>query len=94
MKPIVLDGRNEIVLTYWSDDKYIMCDINNDIPVIIPSFTYVLVNRSVLCNCGKEAENNFLLEFLAACQDAESKLIMYFTVIQLLSTTLTTQLNL
>ena len=40
----------------------------------------MLVNRSVLCNCGIEVENNFLLESLAACHDANSKLIMYFTV--------------
>ena len=38
--------------------------------------------RSVLCNCGIEAENHFLLESLAACQDIEPilKLTMYFTV--------------
>ena len=40
----------------------------------------MLVNRSVLCNCGIEAENNFLLESLAACHDANSKSVMYFMV--------------
>ena len=38
------------------------------------------MNRSVLCNCRIEAENNFLLESLAAWHDANSKLVMYFTV--------------
>ena len=38
------------------------------------------MNRSVICNCGIEAENNYLLESLAACHDSESKLVMYFTV--------------
>ena len=33
-----------------------------------------------MCNCGIQAESNFLLESLAACHDAESKLVMYFTV--------------
>ena len=46
----------------------------------IPSYPYVLVNRSVLWNCRIEEENNFLLESLAACHDAESKLVMYFMV--------------
>ena len=36
------------------------------------------MNRSVLCNCGIGAENNFFLESLAACHDANSKLIKYF----------------
>ena len=40
----------------------------------------MLVNRSVPCNCGIEVENHFLLESLAACQDTNSKLTMYFTV--------------
>ena len=50
--PTVLDGSNQIVLTNWPNDKHIICNINNDIPVKIPSHPYVLINRSVLCNCG------------------------------------------
>ena len=61
VKPSVLDGGHEIILPNWPNDKCIMCTINNDIPVNIPSFPYVLLNRSVLCNCDIEAENNFLL---------------------------------
>ena len=33
-----------------------------------------------MCNYSIEAENHFLLESLAACQDVNSKLVMYFTV--------------
>ena len=73
-------GRNEIILANWPDDKHIVCNVNNDIPFKIPSFPYVLVNRSVLCNCRIEVENNFLLESLPTSHDAESKLAMYFTV--------------
>ena len=40
----------------------------------------MLVNRSVPCNCGIEVENHFLLVSLAACQDINSKLTMYFMV--------------
>ena len=52
----VLKGGNEIILANWSDDKYIICTINNDIPIKIPSHPYILVNRSVLCNYGIEVE--------------------------------------
>ena len=34
----------------------------------------------MLCNCSIEAENNFLLESLVACHDANTNLVMYFTV--------------
>ena len=57
-----------------------MCNVNNDIPVKIPSHPYVLVNKIVLCNCRIKVENNFHLESLAACHDANSNLIMYFMV--------------
>ena len=76
----MLDGGNEIILANWPNDKHIICTINNDLPIEISSHPYMLVNRSVLCNCGIEAENNFLLESLATCQDSNTKLIMYFSV--------------
>ena len=76
----VLDGGNEIILANWPNNKYIICSIDNDIPIRIPSHPYLLVNRSVLCNCGMEVEDHFLLESVAACHDSNSKLVMYFTV--------------
>ena len=68
--PTVQDGGNEIILSNWPNNKHIICNINNDIPVRIPSHPYVLVNRNVLCNFGIQAENHFLFESLAACHDA------------------------
>ena len=40
----------------------------------------MLVNRSVMCDCGIEVENHFLLKSLVACQDTNSKSTMYFTI--------------
>ena len=68
----VLDGGNEIILPNWPNDKHIICTINNDILIKIPSYPYVLVNRSILCNCGIEVKNNCLLESLATCYDANT----------------------
>ena len=56
--PTVLDGGDEIVLANWPNDKHIICNINNDIPIKIPSHPYVLANRSILCNCRIEADNH------------------------------------
>ena len=78
--PTVLDGGDEIILANWPNDKHIICNINNDIPVKIPSHPYVLVNRSILCNCGIEVDNHHLLELLAACDKKHTKLTMYFTI--------------
>ena len=78
--PTVLDGGDEIILANWPNDKHIICNVNNDIPVKIPSHPYVLVNRSILCNCRIEADSHHLLESLATCDSKQSKLITYFTI--------------
>ena len=78
--PTLLHGANEVFLAHWPSNKHIICNINNDIWIKIPSHPYVLVNRSVLRNCGTEVENHFLLESLVACENTNSKLTMYFTV--------------
>ena len=75
--PAVLDGGDEILLANWPNDKHIIYNINNDIPVKIPSHLYVLVNRSILCNCGIEVDSRHLLESLAACNKMHTKLTMY-----------------
>ena len=61
INPTVLDRGKKIILAKWPNDKHIICSINNGILAKIPSYPFVLVNRSVLCNCEREAENNFLL---------------------------------
>ena len=68
--PAVLDGGDEIILANWPNDKHIICNINNDIPVKIPSHPYVLVNRRILCNCGIEVDSHHLLESLTACNNS------------------------
>ena len=67
MKPSILDGGYEIVLANWPNFKRIICSTHNNIPLEIPSHPYVLLNRTVLCNCIIEVESNFLLESIAAC---------------------------
>ena len=52
----VLDTGSKIILANLPDDKHIICSVNNDIAIRIPSHPYVLVNRSGLCNCGIEVE--------------------------------------
>ena len=79
-KPSILDGGYEIVLANWPSFKRIVCSTHNNIPIEIPSHPYILLNRMVLCNCIIEAESNFLLESIAACdlERDSADLEMYF----------------
>ena len=80
--PSILDGGKQIILANWPNYKRIICTYNNNIPVNIPSHPYILLDRNILCNCDIEAESNFLLDSLAACDEYEKPdLEMYFTVI-------------
>ena len=82
IKPTVLDGVFQIILANWPNYRKIMCLHNNNIPINIPGHAYVLMNQSILCNCNVEAESNFPLECLAACEGPETKpdLEMHFTI--------------
>ena len=99
--PSVLVGGKQIILANWPNYKRIICTYNNNIPVNIPSHPYMLLDRNILCNCDIEAENNFLLESLVACNEHEKPdLEMYFTVnlafmdyLEQLNETLTTPIN-
>ena len=59
--------------SYMSKSYYLQCKTLHALPKL---------NRSILCNCDIEAESNFLLESLAACEgpDAKIDLEMHFTV--------------
>ena len=99
--PSVLDGGRQIVLPNWPSYKRIIYTYNNNIPVNIPSHPYVILDRNILCNCDIEAESNFLLESLAACEEHEKPdLEMYFMVnlafvdyLEQLNETITTPIN-
>ena len=82
VKPTVLDGGFQIILANWPNYRKIMCLHNNNILINIPSHPYVLMNRSILCNCDVDEERNFLLESLAACKGSETNtdLEMHFTI--------------
>ena len=82
IKPTVLDGGFQIILANWTNYRKIMCSHNNNISINIPDHPYVLMNQSISCNCDIEAEGNFLLKSLAACEGQETKtdLEMHFTI--------------
>ena len=80
IKPSVLDGRNEIILANWPKSKYVVSKDNHEYPIKIPRHPYVLLKRSVLCNCDIYAEEHSLLESIAAGPGKQSDMTIYYTV--------------
>ena len=80
VKPAVLDGGNEIILANWPKSKYVICKDNHEYPIKIPRHPYVILKRSVLCNCDIHAEEHSLLESIATCPGKQSDMTIYYTV--------------
>ena len=77
--PSVLDGGIHILLANMLSPKRLVCSQDLHMAHPVPSYPYVLVNRSLLCNCHLESGLTYLLESLGSCSP-QPKFIMYFTI--------------
>ena len=64
----------------WPKSKYVICKDNHEYPIKIPRHPYVLLKRSVLCNCDIHAEEHSLLESIAMYPSKQSDMTIYYTV--------------
>ena len=78
MTPSVLDGSSHILLVNIFIPKWLVCSHDFHMACPVPSFPYILINRSLLCNCHLESGLTYLLKFLGSCLPS-NKFTMYFT---------------
>ena len=79
--PSVLDGGSQIILANFLTKKRIICTNNHNLAAPLPSHAYVMINRSLLCNCKIESEMTHILKTLGACDGThQSKQAMLFTI--------------
>ena len=77
--PSVLDGGSHKLLANMLNHKRLVCSENLHMAQPIPNHPYVLVNRSILCNCHLQSGLTYLLKSLGSC-DPGTILTMYFTI--------------
>ena len=77
--PSILDGGSNILLANMLSPKRLICTKDSPMAQPLPSHPYVLVNRSILCNCHLQTGLNYLLKLLSSC-DSGAPFTMYFTV--------------
>ena len=77
--PSILDGGSNILLANMLSPKRLICMKDSPMAQPLPSHPYVLVNRSILCNCHLQTGLNYLLKLLSSC-DSGAPFTMYFTV--------------
>ena len=78
--PSVLDGGPQILLANILTPKRLMCTYASDMTCPVPSHDYVLVNRSMLCNCHMESGLTYLLKSIAFCETASADYTMSFVL--------------
>ena len=78
--PSVLDGCPQILLANILTPKRLICTYASDVARPVPSHEYVLVNRSILCNCHMESGLTYLLKSIAFCEAASADYTMSFTL--------------
>ena len=77
--PSALDGGSHILLAEMLSPKRLACSHDFHMAHPVPSFPYVLVNRSLLCNCHLESGLTYLLKSLGSCSP-NHKFTMYFSI--------------
>ena len=65
--PSILDGGSNILLANMLSPKRLICTKDSPMAHPLPSHPYVLVNRSILCNCHLQTGLNYLLKSLSSC---------------------------
>ena len=78
--PSVLDGGPQILLANLLTPKRLICTYASDMTRPVPSHDYVLVSRSMLCNCHMESGLTYLLKSIAFCEDANTEYTMSFAL--------------
>ena len=68
-----------ILLANMLSPKRLVCSGNPHMAQPIPNYPYILVNRSLLCNCHLQSGLMYLLKSLGSCEPGSS-FTMYFTV--------------
>ena len=76
----VLDGGTQIVLVNMVNNKKLIWSDSFNLARPFPSYIYVVLNRTVLCNCRLEAELTYLFKSTRSCSDANEDLTLYFMI--------------
>ena len=78
--PSVLDGGPQILLANILTPKRLICTYASDMACPVPSHDYVLINRSIFCNCHMESGLTYLLKSIAFCETASADYTMSFAL--------------
>jgi hypothetical protein len=78
--PSVLDGGSQIVLANMVNSKRLTCARTFNLGAPLPSYKYVTVSRTILCNCEIDASLSYVLRSIGSCSvNKETPKLMFTT---------------
>ena len=77
--PSILDGGSEIVLANMLSSKRLICAYEQGLAKPLPTSSYALVSRDILCHCHLQAGLTYVLKSITTC-NMSSTPIFYYTV--------------
>ena len=80
-KAAIFDAGDTLLLSNLDKPWYLHCNEHNNVPIPIPAYDYIVINRSLLSDCQLQEGTEFLHESLASCSSADKvDRNMYFTI--------------
>ena len=80
VQPSVLDGGQVMVLANMIKQKKLNCAPHLQVETPFNDNDYVLVNRSILCNCEIVSDMSYVLQSLGSCSESRTSNPILFTV--------------
>ena len=75
--PSVLDGGSHIVLANMMNKKKLICSYDQSLARPLPSSSYALVSRDILCNCHIQIGLTYVLKSITSCNETKMPTLEY-----------------
>ena len=77
MLPSVLDGGSHILLANMLNEKRLICSYNQGLARPLPTSSYALVSRDILCHCHLQVGLTYILKNIATCNVTDHPTLEY-----------------
>ena len=73
----VLDGGSHIVLANMLNEKRLICSYDQGLATPLPTSSYALVNRDILCHCHLQVGLTYVLKNVVSCNSSTVPVLQY-----------------
>ena len=75
--PSVLDGGSSIVLANMLNEKRLICSYDQGLATPLPTSSYALVSRDILCHCHLQVGLTYVLKSVVSCNASAVPVLQY-----------------